>query len=148
MSYIYVVQMNIPAEHEAEFNRIYDTQHVPMLRQVPGVRNVTRYRLEKSNDPRMQKYLAIYEIELAGNCRQPGVEREGRVGRLGAQDPAAHHRAPPQLLQEDLTFGFSRRPPLARGDGRIMRRSIGRGRLWRRTLSAPAQRPFLDAVPG
>jgi hypothetical protein len=45
MSYIYVVQMNIPAEHEAEFNRVYDTQHVPMLRQVPGVRNVTRYRL-------------------------------------------------------------------------------------------------------
>ena len=31
MSYIYVVQMNIPAQHEAEFNRVYDTEHVPML---------------------------------------------------------------------------------------------------------------------
>ena len=33
MSYIYVVQMNIPAQHEAEFNRIYDTEHVPIGRE-------------------------------------------------------------------------------------------------------------------
>jgi hypothetical protein len=63
MSYIYVVQMDIPVQHEADFNRIYDTEHVPMLSKVPGVSSVTRYRLEKSNDSRMQKYLAIYEIE-------------------------------------------------------------------------------------
>lgn len=63
MSYIYVVQMNIPAAQEPEFNRIYDTEHVPMLSKVPGVHNVTRYRLEQSNDTRMQKYLAIYEID-------------------------------------------------------------------------------------
>jgi hypothetical protein len=63
MSYIYVVQMNIPAEHEAEFNRVYDTEHVPMLSKVPGVQKVSRYRLEKTNDSKMQKYLAIYEID-------------------------------------------------------------------------------------
>ena len=63
MSYVYVVQMNIPVQHEAEFNRIYDTEHVPMLSKVPGVHKVTRYRLEKTNDPSMQKYLAIYEID-------------------------------------------------------------------------------------
>ena len=63
MSYIYVVQMDIPAAFEAEFNRIYDTEHVPMLSKVPGVSGVTRYRLEKSNDSRMQQYMAIYEIE-------------------------------------------------------------------------------------
>jgi len=63
MSYIYVVQMNIPTQHEADFNRIYDTEHVPMLSKVPGVHKVTRYRLEKTNDPKMQKYLAVYEID-------------------------------------------------------------------------------------
>jgi hypothetical protein len=73
MSYIYVVQMNIPADREAEFNRVYDTEHVPMLSKVSGVNKVTRYRLEKSR----------------------------RVGRLGAQDPSAHDRAPPRLLQEN-----------------------------------------------
>jgi uncharacterized protein DUF4286 len=63
MSYIYMVQMDIPAEHEAELNRVYDAEHVPMLSKVPGVHKVTRYRLEQSNDSRMQKYLAIYEID-------------------------------------------------------------------------------------
>ena len=28
MSYIYVVQMNIPAQHEADFNRWYDREHL------------------------------------------------------------------------------------------------------------------------
>jgi len=63
MSYIYFVQMDIPAGLEAELNRIYDVEHVPMLSKVPGVNRVTRYRLEQSNDSRMQKYLAIYEID-------------------------------------------------------------------------------------
>ena len=63
MSYIYYVQIDIPAAYEAELNRIYDTEHVPMLSKVPGVNKVTRYRLEQSNDSRMQKYLAIYEID-------------------------------------------------------------------------------------
>ena len=36
--YIYMVQMDIPAEHEADFNRIYDTEHVPEIMKVPGVR--------------------------------------------------------------------------------------------------------------
>lgn len=63
MSFIYFVQMDIPDALDAELNRIYDTEHVPMLSRVPGVRRVTRYRLETSNDTRMQKYLAIYEID-------------------------------------------------------------------------------------
>ena len=63
MSYIYFVQMDIPQALDAELNRIYDTEHVPMLSKVHGVHKVTRYRLEQSNDSRMQKYLAIYEID-------------------------------------------------------------------------------------
>ncbi len=115
MSYIYVVQMDIPAQFEAEFNRIYDTEHVPMLSKVPGVHKVTRYRLEKSNDSRMQKYLAIYEIELAGDRRFEGVGGRRRLGRLGHQDPPAHDQSPPQLLREDLTAlgpGANRDHPL------------------------------------
>ena len=41
-THVYIVQMDIPAEHEAEFNRIYDTEHVPALTKVPGVRGCTR----------------------------------------------------------------------------------------------------------
>ena len=44
--FIYMVQMDIPAEHEAEFNRVYDEQHVPDLLSVPGVRAARRYVVE------------------------------------------------------------------------------------------------------
>src|SRR5258708_33252169 len=81
MSYIYVVQMNIPAQHEAEFNRIYDTEHVPMLSKVPGVHKVTRYRLDKTNDPKMQKYLAIYEIDSPAVGGSEELEGAGAGGR-------------------------------------------------------------------
>jgi hypothetical protein len=58
--YIYIVQMDIPASWEAEFNRIYDAEHAPLLSKVCG--RGTRYRLAQSNDSRMQKYMVIYEL--------------------------------------------------------------------------------------
>ena len=80
MSYIYMVQMDIPAEHEAELNRVYDAEHVPMLSKVPGVNKVTRYRLEKTNDPKMQKYLAIYEIDSPDIVDSPAWKEAGEWG--------------------------------------------------------------------
>ena len=65
MAHIFVVQMDIPAEHEAEFNRIYDTDHVPTLLKVPGVKSCTRYRLERSTMSGQPRYLAIYEVDSA-----------------------------------------------------------------------------------
>lgn len=61
--YIYLVQMDVPAEKEADFNRIYDTQHVPELSKVPGVHRVTRYLLESADVDGVAKYAAIYEID-------------------------------------------------------------------------------------
>ena len=61
--YIYLVQMDIPAELEAEFNRIYDTEHVPNIVQAPGVHSCTRYRLESTNAPGMARYAAVYAID-------------------------------------------------------------------------------------
>ena len=65
MSYVYVVQMDIPQHLEAEFNRIYDEDHVPTILNVPGVRSCARYRLEHSTVPGMPRYLAIYETDSA-----------------------------------------------------------------------------------
>jgi hypothetical protein len=61
--YIYLVQMDVPADKEADFNRIYDTQHVPELSRVPGVRAVSRYRLESSDVEGVARYAAVYEID-------------------------------------------------------------------------------------
>ncbi len=40
--YLFVVSMDVDAEKEALFNEVYDTEHVPNLLKVPGVRAVTR----------------------------------------------------------------------------------------------------------
>jgi hypothetical protein len=61
--YMYLVQMDVPAEKKADFNRIYDTQHVPELSKVPGVRRVTRYCLESADVDCVAKYAAIYEVD-------------------------------------------------------------------------------------
>jgi len=74
MSYLFVVSMDVDAEHEALFNEVYDTEHVPMLLEVPGVIGVRRYRREPfhmvmggerraMDAPGEPLYTAIYEIE-------------------------------------------------------------------------------------
>jgi len=63
--YIYLVQMDIPPEHEAAFNRVYDTEHVPEILQVPGVRACSRYVVETTNRDGMPRYLAVYELDSA-----------------------------------------------------------------------------------
>ena len=54
-----MVWTDIDAEHEAEFNRWYDEEHLPELLQVPGFLSAGRYSALKGGP----KYLAIYELE-------------------------------------------------------------------------------------
>lgn len=61
-AWIYVVQLDIPVEHEVTFNRLYDDDHVPALLAVPGVRSCKRYRLAWADSDRMARYLTIYEV--------------------------------------------------------------------------------------
>ena len=70
-AFIYLVQMDIPAEHEAAFNRVYDDEHVPEILRVPGVRACRRYLLETTNKAGMARYLALYELESADIVNSP-----------------------------------------------------------------------------
>lgn len=63
--YIYVVQMDIPEEYEVEFNRVYDSEHVPELVKVPGVRSGHRYKVDTSTRSDTPRYMAIYELDSA-----------------------------------------------------------------------------------
>lgn len=47
-----------PAEHEAEFNHWYDTEHLPLLSAVPGVLRARRF-FDPGGKPR---YVALYEL--------------------------------------------------------------------------------------
>src|SRR5215467_5476988 len=42
--YVFIASMDVTPEAEALFNEVYDTEHVPNLLQVPGVRSVTRMK--------------------------------------------------------------------------------------------------------
>jgi hypothetical protein len=58
--FLYVVMMDVDPQKEAEFNRVYDTEHIPILLRVPGVLSARRYRTSTEGVP---KYVAIYELE-------------------------------------------------------------------------------------
>jgi hypothetical protein len=57
--YLYLVMMDVDPETEADFNRVYDTEHIPALLKVPGVLGATRYR---TAEPGMPRYAALYEL--------------------------------------------------------------------------------------
>jgi len=59
--YLWVVQLDIPAELEEEFNRVYDEQHVPFIKNVPGVLGVQRYRLVSPVEG-VARYMATYRV--------------------------------------------------------------------------------------
>lgn len=72
--YLFSAAMDVAPEREALFNQVYDTEHVPKLREVPGVISVARFktveltmvvggerkRVVVENEP---CYNALYEIE-------------------------------------------------------------------------------------
>ena len=103
MSSIYFVQMNIPDALDGELNRIYDTEHVPMLSKVPGVQRVTRYRLEQSNDTRMQKYLAIYGIDSPAIVESSAWEEASAWGdwatKIRPHTTSRHHSYFTEILK-------------------------------------------------
>jgi hypothetical protein len=78
--HLFVVQMDIAAEHEAEFNRVYDSEHFPMLSKVPGVLSSARYRLENSSDPKMQRWLTVYEVGSPAVLDSPAWAEAGSFG--------------------------------------------------------------------
>jgi len=44
--WIFTAAMDVDADKEALFNEVYDQEHVPQLRRVPGVLAVTRAKLD------------------------------------------------------------------------------------------------------
>ncbi len=72
--YVFTASMDIPADKDALFNEVYDTEHVPFIKEVPGIIAVARFKTEPltmiiggekktivvENQPR---YTAMYELE-------------------------------------------------------------------------------------
>lgn len=73
-NWIFTAAMDVDADREALFNEVYDREHVPHLRKVPGVVSVTRAKLDtlrvtmggetKTVDTRGKpRYACIVELE-------------------------------------------------------------------------------------
>jgi hypothetical protein len=95
MTYLFMVQLDIPDEQDAEFNRVYDNEHFPSLMKVPGVRSGARYRLEHSTVAGMQRYLTFYEIDSPQVLTSEAWEKAGAfgdwVGKIRPKLTARHH---------------------------------------------------------
>jgi hypothetical protein len=63
-----MVWADIDPEHEAEYHRWYDEEHIAELLSVPGFLSAGRYEALKGSP----KYLALYELESPGVLRSQG----------------------------------------------------------------------------
>ena len=61
---IMVVMMQVDPEHEAEFNRWYDEEHLLERLEIPGYISARRFKLEEGTDG-MLNFLCIWELEDA-----------------------------------------------------------------------------------
>lgn len=75
--HLYLVMMDVDPEKEAEFNRVYDTEHIPTLLTVPGVLSATRYR---TSVPGVPRYAAVYELAAPDVPQSEAFQRAADSG--------------------------------------------------------------------
>ena len=75
---LFLVRMDIAHDHEAKFNEVYDKEHVPNLRAVPGVRRASRFRQSSATEPR---YFAAYEMDNAAVLQSAAWKAAGEAGQ-------------------------------------------------------------------
>ena len=78
--YVYLVQMDIPSELEDEFNRVYDTQHVPNIVKAKGVNGCVRFKVESTNKEGLARYAALYDIDSPEVPTSPAWIEESEKG--------------------------------------------------------------------
>jgi hypothetical protein len=93
--YIFIASMDVEAAHEDLFNAVYDSEHIPFLLAVPGVRSVSRlkgvpftlaladgFKEMPAPDP---LYTAIYEIDHPDVLRSAEWAQAVGAGRWGTE---------------------------------------------------------------
>jgi hypothetical protein len=75
---LFLVRMDVAHDHEATFSEVYDREHLPNLRAVPGVRRAARYRQSSPTEPR---YLAAYELDSVKVLESAAWKAAGEAGQ-------------------------------------------------------------------
>src|SRR5499433_3398070 len=90
--YLFTASMDVEPTKEALFNEVYDTEHVPLLKKVPGVRAVTRMKTEPAafmlagerkvlDGGTQPRYVAVYEIDSPDVLLSKEWAEAGEKGR-------------------------------------------------------------------
>jgi hypothetical protein len=79
--HLFFILLGVSPEMEAEFNTVYDTDHLPYMVQIPGVRDCTRYKLDWSDNADMLAYLALYHIDDPDLPRSDLWKKHAAMGR-------------------------------------------------------------------
>ncbi|MGN6571046.1 MAG: hypothetical protein ACTHLO_06500 [Pseudolabrys sp.] len=89
--YLFIASMDVDPDKDAIFNEVYDTEHIPNLLKVPGVRSVNRLKGEpfavsiggKVNEVAHKGpvYSAIYELDSPGVLTSPQWAAAVEAGR-------------------------------------------------------------------
>ena len=90
-SYILIVSMDVDPAHEDVFNEVYDTEHIPHLLKVPGVRSVSRLKglpfsfaiaggVKEVPAP-SPVYTAIYEVDSPDVVKSAEWAKAVEIGR-------------------------------------------------------------------
>ena len=100
--YVFVVSMDVDPAHEDLFNEVYDTEHVPHLLKVPGVRACTRargepFRVSIGGEVRevaapSPVYTAIYELDSPDVLTSPEWQQAVETGRWPSVRPHTTNR--------------------------------------------------------
>lgn len=89
--YLFIASMDVDPDKDAIFNEVYDTEHIPSLLKVPGVRSVNRLKGEpftvsiggKVNEVAHKGpvYSAIYELDSPDVLTSPQWAAAVEAGR-------------------------------------------------------------------
>ena len=79
--YLFLVEMDVPAELEGLFNELYDIEHAPSMLGVEGVQSCRRYRVIRSNRNGIARYAAMYDIDDPDLPASPAWRAAADYGR-------------------------------------------------------------------
>jgi hypothetical protein len=79
--YFFIAQIAVPAELEGRFTELYDTEHVPHLMTVPGVRSCARYKLLWADSNEMPEYMAIYDVDAPDVPKSENWRKASNTGQ-------------------------------------------------------------------
>jgi len=81
---IMVVMMEVDPEHDAEFNRWYNEEHLPERLEIPGYVSARRFKLEEGDG--VLKYLCIWELEEDGSPQKSAEYRAQQLRESELRD--------------------------------------------------------------